>query len=98
MVSIIIAPPDARQVYVPPLGGIQHPLAPEVMNALRRLASRPTSLWRIINFLADGRSPDSRLRRRCWRLRYWGVVRELLKAKLTFCHGLLISVSDFRST
>ncbi len=88
----IIAPP---QVYAPPLGGVQHPLAPEFLEAIRQRGPAPVALWKLINTLADTRQPDSRARRRCWRLRYWGACRELRKAKLLYRHGPLVCLSDF---
>ena len=96
MISFIVAPPT--EVYAPPLAGVQHPLASEVMAAVRQHGPVPIGLWRVINGLANARQPDYRARRRCWRLRYWGAVRELLNAKLLFRHGPLIALSDFATT
>jgi hypothetical protein len=92
---IVIAPLIAPQTGAPLLGGVQHPLAPEVMAAVRPHGLTPVGLWRVINGLANARNPDYRARRRCWRLRYWGACRELLRAKLLFRHGPLIALSDF---
>lgn len=91
----VIAPTTAPQVHVLALAGIQHPLAGEVLNALRPYGQTPVSLWKIINSLADARQPGSRTMRRCWRLRYWGAVRELRRAGLLFRHGSLIALKDF---
>lgn len=89
---IVIAPTASPQVYVPPLGTVQHPLAGKVM---RQLGPKPTSLWRLINKLAAAEHPDHRARHRCWRLRYLGAVRELCCAKLLFRHRGLIATRDF---
>jgi hypothetical protein len=91
----IVAPESAPQVYLPPLAGVQHPLAAQIVDALRQHGNSPVGLWKLINALADTRQPDSRARRRCWRLRYWGACRELLKAKLLFRHGGEIATSNF---
>jgi len=91
----IIAPKTAPQVYVAPLNGVEHPLAPEVMNAIIRHGSRPVSLWGIINALANAQNPDSRARRRSWRLRYLCALRELLRAGVLFRHGPLVATSNF---
>ena len=88
----IIAP---SQVYVPPLGGVEHPLAPEFMAAMRQHGNGPFNLWRVVNALADARNPDSRPRRRCWRLRYLCALRELLRAGVLFRHGPLVAASNF---
>jgi hypothetical protein len=95
VIDIIIAPESAPQTYVSPLGGVEHPLAPQVMQAMRQHGKNPVGLWKIVNSLANAKKPDSRARRRCWRLRYWGACRELRKAKLLFRHGSLIATSDF---
>jgi hypothetical protein len=92
---IVIAPLNAPQVYVPPLGGVQHPLAPEVMNAMLRYGSRAVGLWRLINSVASAREPHGRDQRRCLRLRLWGAVRELLKFRVLFRHGPLIATVNF---
>ncbi len=91
----IIAPESAPQTYVPPLGSVQHPLASEVMDVMRQRGPVPVGLWRVINGLANARNPDSRTRRRCWRLRFWGACRELLNAKLLYRHRRLIATTDF---
>jgi len=91
----IVAPASSPQVYVPPLGGVQHPLAPAVMDAVRKQGSTPVGLWKIVNSLASARNPNSRAQRRCWRLRFLGALRELLKAKLLHRHGSFIAAKDF---
>ncbi len=91
MISIVIAPPTAPQVNVIhalSLAGIEHPLAGEVLNAVRQHGAKPVPLWRLINSLAVARQPDYRARLRCWRLRYWGAILELLRAKLLWRHGI----------
>jgi len=98
MISIVIAPPTAPQVNVIhalSLAGIEHPLAGEVLNAVRQHGAKPVPLWRLINSLAVARQPDYRARLRCWRLRYWGALLELLRAKLLWRHGDLICSRDF---
>lgn len=92
---IVIAPLNAPQAYVPPLNGVAHPLAPEVMNAMLRLGSRPVSLWRVINGLAKARQPQGRDQRRCLCLRFWGAVRELLRFGVLFRHGGQIATVNF---
>src|SRR5262245_7289735 len=49
VITFFVAPPDAPQVYKPPLNGVEHPLAPMVMNAMLRYGTRPVGLWRVIN-------------------------------------------------
>jgi hypothetical protein len=68
------------------------------MDAMRRRGPSPVRLWRIINNLADARTPDSRPQRRCWRLRYWGAVRELVRVRLLFRHGPFVATQDFALT
>lgn len=92
---IVIAPLNAPQVHMPPLNGVEHPLAPEVMNAMLRHGSRPVSLWRVINGLADTRHPQGRDQRRCLCLRFWGAVRELLRFGVLFRHGGQIATVNF---
>lgn len=92
---IVIAPESAPQIYRPPLNGVEHPLAPEVMSAVLRHGSRPVSLWKSVNSLANAQNPDSRARRRSWRLRYLCALRELLRAGVLFRHGPLIATSNF---
>jgi hypothetical protein len=92
---IVIAPLNAPQVYVPPLNGVEHPLAPEVMNAMLRYGSRPVSLWKVINGLAKAQNPDSRAQRRSWRLRYLCALRELLRFKVLYRHGSQIATVQF---
>ena len=60
---IVIAPLIAPQTGAPLLGGVQHPLAPEVMAAVRPHGLTPVGLWRVINGLANARNPDYRARR-----------------------------------
>jgi hypothetical protein len=91
----IIAPESAPQTYVPPLGGVAHPLAGEVLAAMRQHGKNPVGLWRVVNGLANARNPDSRARRRCWRLRYLCAFRELLRAGALVRHGPLIALQDF---
>lgn len=91
----IIAPSDAPQVFTPPFGGVAHPLAPEVMNAMRQRGSTPVGLWRVINGLAKARQPEARAQRRCLCLRFWGAARELLRVKALVRHGPLIATSNF---
>lgn len=91
----IIAPLDAPQVYTPPLAGVEHPLAPEVMQAMRQHGKNPVGLWRVINGLAKARQPQGRDQRRCLCLRFWGAVRELLRFKVLYRHGPLIATSNF---
>jgi hypothetical protein len=95
VITFIVAPPSAPQANALAAAGVQHPLAPEVMAAVRQHGPAPIGLWRVINGLANARNPDYRARRRCWRLRFWGAVRQLLKAKLLFRHGPLIATRDF---
>jgi len=92
---IIIAPLNAAQVYVPPFNGVEHPLAPAVMNALLRYGSGPVSLWKIVNLLANAQNPDSRAHRRSWRIRYLCACRELLRFGVLHRHGALIATSNF---
>ncbi len=65
------------------------------MAAIRQRGPTPVGLWEIINSLAKGRNPDSRAMRRCWRLRYLGAGRELVRAKVLYRHGSLIALKDF---
>ena len=92
---IVIAPLNAPQVYVPPLNGVEHPLAPEVMNAMLRYGNRPVGLWKIVNLLANAQNPASRALRRSWRLRYLCACRELLRFKVIYRHGGHIATSNF---
>ena len=91
----LIAPVTAPQAFTPALCGVQHPLAPKVMDAIRQRGPSPVGLWKIINALAKAENPDCRSQRWCWQLRFWGAVRELGKAKLLFRHGALIATRDF---
>ena len=93
----IIAPTSAPQVFSPPLTGVQHPLAPEAMDAMLRHGNTPVSLWRVINGLAKARQPQGRDQRRCLCLRFWGAFRELLKAEKLFRRGSLISMVNISS-
>ena len=95
VIDIIIAPEYAPPVNPLTAAGVEHPLAQEVMAAVRQHGPTPVALWKLINSLANARNPDYRARRRCWRLRYWGACRELLKAKLLVRHGPLIAPSEF---
>lgn len=60
-----------------------------------RHGSRPVDLWKVINGLANAHQPQGRDQRRCLRLRFWGAVRELLKARVLFRHGSLIATVNF---
>lgn len=62
---------------------------------MRPYGPKPVSLWRVINGLANAQNPAFRAQRRSWRLRYWGAVRELRRARLLVRHGPLIALSDF---
>lgn len=62
---------------------------------MRQHGPTPVSMWKIVNALANGHNPQARDRRRCWRLRYWGACRELLRVKLLHRHGPFISISNF---
>lgn len=95
MVTFIVSPPTAPQIDALALASVQHPLAPEVMDAMRQRGPAPVRLWEIINVLADARQPDSRARRRCWRLSYLGACRELSKAGLLFRRGPIIAAARF---
>jgi hypothetical protein len=95
VIDIIIAPESAPQVYVPPLGGVEHPLALPFMHAMRRHGNSPVGLWRVINGLAKARQPEARAQRRCLCLRFWGAVRELLRVRVLVRHGPLIATADF---
>jgi hypothetical protein len=92
---ILIAPADRPQLYVPPLRGVEHPLAPEVVAALRQRGATPVNLWRVLNSLTSARNAGSRAERRTLQLRFLGALRELLKAKLVFRHNGLIALKDF---
>jgi hypothetical protein len=98
MLSAIVAPCGAQQVSAIQLAGIRHPLAPGVMDSVRQRGRVPVPLWRVINGLANARNPDSRTMRRCWRLRFWGSVRELLRTGLLFRCGPLIATARFATT
>jgi len=95
---MIIAPVSAPQIHTPPLGGVEHPLAGEVFNAVRQRGPAPVGLWKIINLLANAKQPDSRTMRRCWWLHFWGACRELFHADVLFRHGSLIASSNFATT
>jgi hypothetical protein len=92
---ILIAPHDRPQVYAPPLNGVEHPLAPQVVSALKKHGKQPVSFWRIINTLANQQSPTSRAHRRSWRLRFLCAIRELTRAGVLFRRGALIATTDF---
>ena len=62
---------------------------------MRQHGKNPVGLWRVVNGLANTRNPDSRARRRCWRLRYLCAFRELLRAGALVRHGPLIALQDF---
>lgn len=95
MISFIVAPPGAEQLSPLKASGILHPLAGEVLNAMRQHGSAPIGLWKLINKMACAQRPDHRARHRCWRLRYAGAIRELCRAKLMFRHRGLIATCDF---
>jgi hypothetical protein len=95
VIDIIIAPVDRPQVDALALADIQHPLAPKIMDAMRQRGPTPVGLWKLINGLAKAENPDSRARRRCWQLRFWGAVRELWKVELLYRHRGLIATRDF---
>jgi hypothetical protein len=95
---ILIAPHDRPQVFSPPLNGVQHPLASQVVAALSKHGSQPVGFWRIINTLANEQKAESRGHRRSWRLRFLCAVRQLCRAGILFRHGLLISTSNFVTT
>lgn len=65
------------------------------MQVMRERGPAPIALWKLVNSLSDARRPDSRARRRCWRLRYWGACRELRKAGFLYRHRGLIATRDF---
>ena len=94
----IIAPESALQIYTPPLNGVQHPLAPQFVAALRHHGVVPVNQWRIVNSLARAQKPDSRIQIRCLRLRFLGAVRELVRAKVVYRHSGLIALRDFGFT
>ena len=91
----IIAPLDAPQVFAPRLGGVEHPLAPAVVEAVCHHGDGPVSLWKVINGLAKASQPQGRGQRRCLCLRFWGAVRELLRFGVLYRHGPLIALKDF---
>jgi hypothetical protein len=91
----IVAPLSAPQVYTPPWGGVQHRHAPLVMDTLRKQNGAPVGLWRIINKLASTQQPAYRSQRRFKCMSFWIAIRELIRAKLIFRHGSLISTKDF---
>jgi hypothetical protein len=95
VIDIIIAPDSAPQVFTPPLGGVAHPLAAEVMRAMRQYGKNPVGLWKVINGLAKAHRPQGRAQRRCLCLRFWGAVRELLRFRVLFRHGPLIATWNF---
>src|SRR5439155_8711271 len=92
---ILIAPSNAQQVAAPALGGVAHPLAGTVFDAVLRHGNMPVALWKIVNSLADLQNPDSRAHRRSWRLRYLCALRELLRAGVLVRHGPLVATSNF---
>ena len=92
---IVIAPASSPQVYVPPLRGVLHPLAPLVMAAIRQHGPDPINMWSIINALAKVQKPVDRDHHESWRLRYWGAIRELQRVGLLFRHRSLIALKDF---
>jgi hypothetical protein len=95
VITFIIAPVDRTQIDALALAGVQHPLAPEVMDAVRQRGQAPVALWLLINSLANARQPDYRDRRRCWRLRYLRALGELLKVGLLYRRGPLIAAARF---
>ena len=91
----IIAPASAPQISHQFLAGVQHPLAPELIQAVRGHGNRPVGLWRAINQLASARKPNTRDQGRCLCLRFWGAARELVKVGLLFRHdGLIATTAD----
>jgi len=92
---IIIAPASSPQVYVPPLRGVLHPLAPAVMAAVRQQGQAPINMWSIINVLAKAQKPIDRDHHEFWRLRFWGAIRELQGVGLLFRHRSMITFMDF---
>jgi hypothetical protein len=99
---IIIEPPSvhaARQIVGPgstaPLRGVTHPLAPAVMNELRRRGGGPVKLWRVVNSLANARQPRSRESRRFYQLGFVVALRELQRARLVCRHYGWIALRDF---
>jgi len=92
---IIVAPATAPQVFTPPLRGVQHPLAPAVMTAIRQHGPTPVNLWTIVNTLAKAQMSGDRKHHESWRLRFWGAIRELQRAELLFRHRSWIALKDF---
>lgn len=95
MISVIMAPVSAPQLPVHPLRGVEHPLAPEVLERMRAHGPAPVGLWNLVNGLAASRLPANRAQRRCLCLRYWGAVRTLLAVGLLRRHGGLVAIGDF---
>lgn len=60
-----------------------------------RHGSGPVSLWKLVNSLANAQNPDSRARRRSWRLRYLCACRELLRFKVLYRHAGHIATANF---
>jgi len=96
LIYAIVPPETAPQIDSLRRAGIEHPLAKEVLNAIRQRSPKPVRLWRIINALAKSHQPESRDHRRYWCLRFWGAVRVLLEAKFLYRHYCFISAQDFR--
>jgi hypothetical protein len=95
MLTFIVAPPTAPRVDPFAAAGVQHPLAREVIDALRQRGSAPVSMWRFVNELASERGPGSRTQARYLKINLLKAIRVLLAAKLIYRHRGQISFKEF---
>ena len=93
----------ARHAYGPqadaaPLRGVQHPLAGELLAAVKAQGKAPTPIWAVINALAKKNAKtkltnDLRDNTRFWRVRYWWAAKALFRVQLLFRHRGLVATA-----
>jgi hypothetical protein len=98
MITYNVSPEPVLGVNALARAGVNHELAPAVMEAVRKHGPGPVQLWRVVNALADAQQPNSRARRRFWRRSLLPAITELTRAGVLFRQGPLISLSDFMTS
>jgi hypothetical protein len=89
MLSIIIAPADAAQIYTPAKEAFQsnkiNPFDGKIIEAVRNFG--PENAWRIVNWLADGEGIRDRSENRALRAELMRRIDWLKHKKILFGHG-----------
>lgn len=89
MLSVIMPPPSAAQIYSAPPAPPRTPRLDHQDEQIIELVREqgPVGIWQLLNRLADAEAPGRRAEGRQLRLALWARLRRLLTLRLVYRHG-----------